>query len=143
MTIIQERQWDHTGRALQELYGVAMTNFRSRQSPHDIQEEDFKKTKSKSLKGSWQEAMTEEMFYSRKVQNWIQACEQINGVRLMTEMREWKTAYQFALSALRATPFHPSLWKEIISPLFKKITLQAPDTARDKTPILLTPEQRL
>ena len=142
-TIVENRQWSHAGKKLQDLYRLAIENFHSRSNNQDTQDEIYEKTERTRLKGSRQEPMTEEVFFSRKVQKWIQACEQINGLRLMAEMGEWKTACQFGLRALRTTRFNPSLWKEITSSILKKNTLPAPHATRDETPILLTPEQRL
>ena len=142
-TIVENRQWSHAGKNLQDLYRLAIDNFHSRSNDQDAQNEFYEKTERKRLKGSRQEPMTEEVFFSRKVQNWIHACEQINGLRLMAEMGEWKAACQFGLRTLRTTPFNPSLWKEITSSLLEKNALSTPRTMRDETPILLTPEQRL
>ena len=141
-TILQKRQWSHVGRELQELYRLAINNFHSRSKDDDTQDESCKKTKRKIQKDSKQEPMTEDGFFSRKVQNWIYVCEQINGLRLMTEMREWNTACLFGLRALRTTPFDPYLWKELISTLIKRKKVSAPQAKRDEAPILLTPEQR-
>ncbi len=142
-TIVQKRQWSHVGRELQELYRLAINNFHSRSNNRYTQNENCIKIESKSQKGSKQEPMTEDVFFSRKVQNWIHACEQINELRQMTEMREWKAAYQFGLRALRATSLDPSLLKEFISALVKRNKTCAPQTKQDEAPMLLTPEQRL
>ncbi len=142
-TIIKKRQWRHVGRELQELYRIAITNFQSRAKHSYTQGENYKKTERKNQKSSSQEPMTEDVFFSRKVQNSIHACEQINGLRLMTEMREWKTVCLFGLRALRTTPFDPYLWKELISALIKRNKPSVQQTKRDKAPRQLTPEQRL
>ncbi len=142
-TIVQKRQWSHVGRELQELYRLAINNFHSRTKDDYTKDESCKKTQRKRQKGSKQEPMTEDVFFSRKVQRWMYACEQINGLRLMAEMKEWKAAFQYGLRALRATPFDPSLWKEIISALLKRNKTCTPQTKHDEASILLTPEQRL
>ncbi len=142
-TIVQNRQWCHTGRKLQHLYRLAIDNFHLRSKHTYMHDENCTKTERKIPKGSSLKPMAEDVFHSRKVQSWIQACEQINGLRLMTEMREWKAAYQFGLKALRATPFNPSLWKEVISAILKTNKISTPQTKRDEASTFLTPEQRL
>ncbi len=134
-TMVQKRQWNYVGRELEELYRLAIKNFHSRSNHHDTQGENEKKTERKTQKSSNQEPMTEEVFFSRKIQNWIHVCEQINGLRLMTEMREWKTVCLFGMRALRTTPFDPYLWKELISALIKSNTISAPQAKRAEAPI--------
>jgi len=118
-TILRERQWSQVRRKIQELYSLAIRNYHARLNHSFSQNETSDNGGKTNQNLSLQNPMSEEMFLSNRVQSWIQACEQINGLQMMLEMREWKVSSRFALQALRTTPFDPSLWREIISVLLK------------------------
>ncbi len=133
-TILEKRQWTLAAEKLQELYGLAISNFHHNSTqplPHNNQ------------KGLEAKGMTVERFYSHKVQRWIQACEHINGFRMMVEMKEWKVASQFGFRALYTNPFDTNLWKELISIIVKNRKLGHPQSKYDDPHTLLTPKQPL
>lgn len=140
-TILRERQWGQAQRKLQELYVLAIKNFNTcpnhSLSPNEIGEKGERNNQNES----WKNPMSAELFVSNRVQNWIQACEQINGLQMMVRMREWKAAGRFGFQALRTTPFDPSLWRKIFSILLKSRKSTPPQPIYEKTPTLLTPKQ--
>jgi len=83
------------------------------------------------------------VIFFQKVQTWIQACEQINGLRMIVEMKEWKAASRFGFRALRTTPFDPTLCREIVSVLQKSRKTTPPQLMYDETQTLLTPKKPL
>jgi len=118
-TILRERQWSHVRMKLQELYSLAIRNYHAHLNPSSSQNETSDKWRKPNQNMSLQKPMSEELFFSHRVQNWIKSCEEINGLQMMLEMREWKFSIRFALRALSRAPFDPSLWREIISVLLK------------------------
>lgn len=118
-TILQERQWSQTQGKLQELYALAIKNFHTNSNHRLSQNRIGEKGERNNQKMSRQNSMPAEVFFSQRVQNWIQACEQINGLQMMLGMREWKAASRLGFGVLRTTPFDSSLWREIISVLLK------------------------
>ena len=134
-TILGERQWSQAQKKLRHLYSLALHNFYKNPS------QNFSRNRFDEMyiqNQSRQESMTAETFYSQKIQSWIQACEQINGFRMMVEMREWKIASQFGLRALHSKPFDPSLWKEIIRVLKKNKKLNISQPRHNEQHALLT-----
>jgi len=120
-TIVEERQWSQLQGKLQDLYTLAIKNFATK-SNQNFSQIGFNQPNGKTdVKQFWQNPMPEEIFYSKKVQSWIQACEELNGLRMMVEMREWKTAFKFGRRALRTARFNPGLWKELITIPLKNI----------------------
>ena len=100
-------------------------------------------TQKNNLKVSQPNPMSEDMFSSKKIQNWIQTCERINGLRMMVGMKEWETASRLGFQALCATPFNPSLWKEIFGALKKSQNSRPHQATYSHTQTLLTPKQPL
>jgi len=118
-TIMKERQWSQAQEKLQNLYTLAIKNFHTKSnqtlSPSGVKE----KSEPTQDMTFWQNPMPEKTFYSPTVQSWIQTCEQLNGVRMMVGMREWKAASRFGFRALRTASFNLGIWKELISLLLK------------------------
>ena len=139
-TILRKRQWSQAQRKLQELYVLAIKNFYTCSKHSFSQKEIGEKGERNNRKTSGQKPMPAELFASNRVQNWIQACEKINGLQMMLGMREWKAASRFGFQALRTTPFDPSLWREIISVLLKSRKSTPPQPMYDETQTLLTPK---
>lgn len=142
-TIVQKNQWSQVRGKLQKLYALAIKNFHTHPNRSITLNRTNEKVERHNQQVSRQNAMSEQLFCSRKVQNWIQTCEQMNGIRMMIEMREWKTASRLGFQALRTTPFDPSLWKEIIGVLKKSQESTPHHPTYDKTHTLLTPKQPL
>jgi len=121
-TIVEKRQWNQAGEKLHDLYALAINNFHTR-SHQRLPQHDKNNTMNHPNQQAFpQKTMTTDFFYSHKVQSWLQACEQVNGLRMMVEMKAWKAARQFAVRAIRAAPFEPSLWKIIFAVLRKART---------------------
>ncbi len=112
-TIVQKRQWNQSKEKVTHLYECAIQKFHSRQAK---EQPTLRKEKAFSPEMNTQpeEPMQILEFSSSKVQNWMKACEEINGIKMMTKTREWKAAGRFGLKALRTNPFDPMLWKEIL-----------------------------
>ncbi len=85
-TILQRRQWRQVRGKLQELYALAIKNFHTRSNRSLSQKETSETGESNHKKVLWKNPMSAELFFSQKVQNWIHACEQMNGLRMMVEM---------------------------------------------------------
>jgi glycosyltransferase involved in cell wall biosynthesis len=121
-TILEERQWSQIQDKLQDLYTLAIKNFETK-SNRNFSQIGFNKKNGETAENKlWQNPMPPEIFYSQKVQSWIQACELLNGLRMVVEMKEWKTACRFGYRALCTTPFDPGLWKELMSLFLKSKT---------------------
>ncbi len=139
-TILEKRQWNQVGGKLQELYSLAIKNFHTNLNQPLSQNEPHTKKNNDNQKTSGEKAMAAGIFHSHKVQRWIQACEHLNGLRMMVAMKEWKIACQFGFQAVRTAPFDPSLWREIISVLLKSRKTTPSQTMYEKPEILPTPK---
>ncbi len=134
-TILEKRQWAHTREKLQDLYSLAIHNFRMDSNQKILNNEvSHRREKSDEVQ---QKPMSTELFFSPRVQNWLYACEQVNGLRMMLEMNERKAAFQFWLRALRTTPFDLHLWREIMSVLGKKKTIKTSHSEYHKEQALI------
>ena len=115
-TIIQKRSWEQSQEKLEKLYEFAMKKFHSSQTNQTISSEnkpflEWELNTQLTASGS--------DFFSPSIQIWLQAYEQINGLKMMLKIGEWKAATRLGFQALHTSRRHPRLLKEIISVLFK------------------------
>ncbi len=142
-TIIDNSQWNHVGEKLQELYRLAIKNFHTHSNQNFCHNQASEMVKRNNQKVSQQNPMSEELFFSKKVQRWLQTCEQVNGLRMMVGMKEWKTASRLGYQTLSTTPFDASLWKEIIGAVKKREKLRPSQTNYKHAHTLFPPKQPL
>lgn len=117
-TILQERQWSQMRTKLQELYALAIKNFHTHSNRSFSQNETSDNGEKSNQKLSSQNPMSEEMFFSHRVQNWLTFCEQINGLKMMAKMGEWRAACQIGRRALKTSPLDPHIWGLIGKAIF-------------------------
>lgn len=112
-TILRERPWSQSQQKLDELYELAIKNFDSVPL-----QEITPNQKSYSIKEigttSSSPQRVELDFSSPKLQKWLGACEHLNGLKMVLELREWRAALHIGFRALKASPFDRYVWFELI-----------------------------
>ena len=118
-TIVRERQWRDVRKNTLALYQLAIENFQNRKIERGGKVPHGNLTKRRSTNRLNLENLPAHI-HSLKMHNWMKACEQINGIKMMIKIGEWKTASRLGIEALGTSLFTPYLWKDILSAFFTK-----------------------
>lgn len=118
-TILRQRTWRQSQLKLHELYKHAIDNFDSvpfKKLPPNQKNNSTKEDSMASLRPQ----TIELNFSSAKLQKWIIACEHLNGLKMVLELREWMAALHIGFRAFKAAPFDYYVWLELFKILIKQ-----------------------
>jgi hypothetical protein len=116
---LRQRTWRQSQLKLHELYKHAIDNFDSvpfKKLPPNQKNNSTKEDSMASLRPQ----TIELNFSSAKLQKWIIACEHLNGLKMVLELREWMAALHIGFRAFKAAPFDYYVWLELFKILIKQ-----------------------
>ena len=114
-TIASNREWNIIQKKLPMLYELAIKNF----SGGYERQGSFKKITMPTCSSSKGPLPSANLLDSN-IQNWIQACEHIKGLKMALKLREWKAAFKLSGLALATSPSDPYVWRDLVKTFIRQ-----------------------